>query len=153
MMIDLKDWLILNYNVLKALHIISLIALMAGLLYLPRLFVYHVEAKPYGELSETLKIMERRLLKIIINPSLIFTFVFGLILLMTPGLVDMKAGWLHGKLFAVFLLTAYHGMMIRWYKDFQNDRNTRSQKFYRIMNEVPAILMILIVLLVVTKPF
>lgn len=147
------NWLVSNYLLFKALHIISVIALMAGLLYLPRLFVYHTQAKLGGELSETLKIMERKLLKIIINPSLVATFVFGILLILTPGVVDFKAGWFHGKLFFAFCLLGIHGLMVSFYKDFQSDRNKKSQKFFRIFNEIPAILMIAIIFLVILKPF
>ena len=153
MMSVLQDWLVSNYLVLKSIHIISVIALMAGLLYLPRLFVYHTQAKPGGELDETLKIMERKLLKIIINPALIGTYVFGTLLLLAPGMVDLRAGWLHAKLFLVFCLTGIHILMVRFQKDFAQNKNTKSQKFFRIFNEIPTILMILIIFLVVLQSF
>ena len=153
MMHILENWLISNYLVFKALHIVSVISFMAGILYLPRLFVYHTQAQPGGELSETLKIMEKKLLKIIINPALIATFVFGLLLLLAPGMVDFKSGWLHGKLFFVFCLVGIHQLLVKCYKDFQLDRNKKSQKFFRIINEIPALLMIVIVFLAILKPF
>jgi protoporphyrinogen IX oxidase len=139
------------YLWLKALHIISVIAWMAGMLYLPRLFVYHCDAEPGSKQSETFKVMERRLLKVIINPAMTLTWIFGVWLAIETGFY--KAHWLQAKFFLVILLSALHGQMVRWFRDFQDDRNTRPAKFYRIMNEVPAVLMVLIVLLVVLKPF
>lgn len=139
------------YDWLKAFHIISVIAWMAGMLYLPRLFVYHCEAEPGSKQSETFKVMERRLLKAIINPAMIATWVFGLWLAWEGGW--FKAGWLHGKLALVLMLSALHGLLARCVKDFAADKNRHSQKFYRIINEVPAILMVGIVILVVVKPF
>ncbi|NQU62636.1 MAG: protoporphyrinogen oxidase HemJ [Rhodospirillales bacterium] len=137
----------------KALHIISAIAWMAGLLYLPRLFVYHTEAKPGSELSETLKVMERRLLKFIMNPAMASSFLFGGLLLMTYGGSDWQDGWVHAKLVLVAGLLAAHMAMGRWRLEFAEDRNARSQTFYRIANEVPTLLMIGIVILVVVRPF
>jgi putative membrane protein len=139
------------YEWVKALHIISVIAWMAGMLYLPRLFVYHCEAEAGSKQSETFKVMERRLLRAIINPAMIATWVLGLWLAYDQAL--FKAGWLHGKLALVLALTALHGLFSRWVRDFAADRNAHSQKFYRIVNEVPAVLMIGIVILVIVKPF
>jgi putative membrane protein len=139
------------YGWLKALHIISVIAWMAGMLYLPRLFVYHAAAKPGGELSETLKVMERRLLRAIVNPAMLATWGFGIALAATQGL--WGAPWLHAKLLLVLLLSGLHGLLARWRRDFEQDANRRSQRFYRLANEVPTILLIGIVLLVVLKPF
>lgn len=139
------------YLWLKAFHIISVIAWMAGMLYLPRLFVYHADTKPGSEQSETFKVMERRLLKVIINPAMVSTWIFGIWLAYESGFY--REHWLQAKFVLVILLSALHGSMVRWFRDFQNDRNTRPAKFYRIMNEVPAALMVLIVLLVVLKPF
>lgn len=139
------------YLWLKAFHIISVIAWMAGMLYLPRLFVYHADTKPGSEQSETFKVMERRLLKVIINPAMISAWIFGIWLAYESGFY--REHWLQAKFVLVILLSALHGSMVRWFRDFQNDRNTRPAKFYRIMNEVPAALMVLIVLLVVLKPF
>jgi len=124
---------------------------MAGMLYLPRLFVYHCEAEAGSKQSETFKVMERRLLRAIINPAMIATWVLGLWLAYDQAL--FKAGWLHGKLALVLALTALHGLFSRWVRDFAADRNTHSQKFYRIVNEAPAVLMIGIVILVIVKPF
>jgi putative membrane protein len=139
------------YEWLKAFHIIAVIAWMAGMLYLPRLFVYHCEADPGSRQSETFKVMERRLLKGIINPAMIATWVLGLWLAWSGGL--FAARWLDAKLVLVLAMSGVHGMLSRYVKDFAADRNRRSQKFYRIINEVPTILMILIVILAVVKPF
>jgi putative membrane protein len=139
------------YEWIKALHVIAVIAWMAGMLYLPRLFVYHCEAKAGSGQSETFKVMERRLLKAIINPAMIVTWLSGLYLAWAAHF--FSAGWLHGKLLLVLLLSAAHGFFSRWVRDFAADRNTRSQNFYRVINEVPTILMIGIVILVIVKPF
>jgi protoporphyrinogen IX oxidase len=137
----------------KALHVIAIIAWMAGLLYLPRLFVYHAGSAKGSEQSETFKVMERRLLRFITTPAMLLAWLFGLILAFS-GLIDWSAdGWFHAKLALVLLLSAFHGLLAKWTKDFAHDRNTRSPKFYRIANEVPTILMILIVILVIVKPF
>ena len=136
---------------LKAFHVIAVIAWMAGMLYLPRLFVYHCEAEIGSKQSETFKIMERRLLRAIINPAMIATWVLGLWLAWDQGY--FKAPWLHGKLMLVLILSVLHGLFSRWVRDFAADRNAHSQKFYRIINEVPAVLMIGIVILVIVKPF
>ncbi len=137
----------------KALHLIALIAWMAGLLYLPRLFVYHCAAAPGTETSEIFKVMERRLHKLIMTPAMIATFLFGILLALTPGLVDWHAGWFYVKLVAVILLAGVHGAMSRWRKDFLADRNRHPQKFFRIMNEVPTVLMLVAVVMVVVQPF
>ena len=139
------------YDWLKAFHIIAVIAWMAGMLYLPRLFVYHCDAEPGSRQSETFKVMERRLLKAIINPAMIATWILGLWLAWEGG--RFRAGWLHGKLALVLALSALHGWLVRCMKDFAADKNRRTQKFYRIINEVPAVLMVLVVILVVVKPF
>ena len=139
------------YEWLKAFHIIAVIAWMAGMLYLPRLFVYHCEADPGSRQSETFKVMERRLLRAIMNPAMIVTWLLGLWLAWRGGF--FAAPWLHAKLALVVAMSGVHGMLSRYVRDFAADRNRKSQKFYRIINEVPTILMILIVLLVVVKPF
>jgi putative membrane protein len=139
------------YLWLKALHIIAIIAWMAGMLYLPRLFVYHCEAAVGSVQSETFKVMERRLLRAIINPAMIASWVLGLWLAWSGNF--LSAPWLHGKLVLVLAMSAVHGMLARWTKDFGADRNRHSQRFFRIMNEVPTLLMIGIVILVVIKPF
>jgi protoporphyrinogen IX oxidase len=135
----------------KAVHIIAVISWMAGMLYLPRLFIYHCEAEPGSRQSETFKVMEWRLLTIIINPAMVVTWVLGVWLAHDGGW--LTAGWLHAKLALVIALSAVHGLMVRWVRDFGADQNRHSQKFYRIINEVPTVLMIGIVLLVVLKPF
>ena len=139
------------YVWIKALHVIAVIAWMAGMLYLPRLFVYHCEAEAGSKQSETFKVMERRLLKAIINPAMIVTWLAGVYLVWAGQW--LSAGWFHGKLLLVLIMSGIHGLFSRWVKDFANDRNRHSQKFYRILNEVPTILMIGIVVLVIVKPF
>jgi putative membrane protein len=139
------------YAWLKAFHIIAVIAWMAGMLYLPRLFVYHCDAPPRSPQSETFKVMEHRLLKVIINPAMVVTWVLGLWLAWQGGW--LSAPWLHAKIFLVVLLSALHGFMVRWVRDFARDSNRHPARFYRIINEVPTILMIGIVILVVVKPF
>jgi putative membrane protein len=144
------------YLWLKAFHIIAVVAWMAGMFYLPRLFVYHCAAEKGSVQSETFKVMERRLLRGIINPAMIATWVLGLSLAwLGPdsryGWFD--SGWLQAKIALVLALSALHGFFARWVKDFAVDRNQHSPRFYRIVNEVPTILLILIVLLVVLKPF
>jgi putative membrane protein len=142
------------YLWIKALHVIAVIAWMAGMLYLPRLFVYHASAKPGSELSATFKVMERRLLKLIINPAMIATWVFGLMLIWLMGKeAFLAAGWLHAKLVLVLAMSGLHGYLARLVKQFAADRNRRPPKFYRIVNEIPTVLLILIVLLAVVKPF
>lgn len=148
----MQDFLLSYYLSLKAIHLIAVMSWMAGLLYLPRLFVYHTAADKGSELSETLKIMERRLLKFIMNPASIVTWVFGaLMIYANPAL--MSAGWFHAKLTCVILMTGAHHAMMAWRKKFAADENTKSDKFYRIANEVPTILMIAIVILVIVQPF
>jgi putative membrane protein len=144
------------YEWIKAFHIITVIAWMAGMLYLPRLFVYHCAAEKGSVQSETFKVMERRLLRAIINPAMIATWLFGLWLAWLGP--DSRYGWfaspwLWAKIALVLALSAVHGLLARWRKDFAADRNRHSQRFYRIINEIPTVLMILIVLLVVLKPF
>lgn len=136
---------------LKALHIITVIAWFAGLFYLPRLFVYHADAKPGSELSETLKVMEQRLLRLIMNPAIIAVWITGPWLAWVEGVY--MDGWLQAKFALVVLLTGYHHALGRWRKDFAADRNTHSAKYYRIANEVPTLFLVGIVILVVVKPF
>src|SRR2546423_14180432 len=139
------------YEWIKALHVIAVIAWMAGMLYLPRLFVYHCDAEPGSPQSETFKIMERRLLRAIINPAMAVTWIAGLYLAWAGHWYSSP--WFLTKLFLVVVLSGLHGEFSRWVKDFAADRNTHSQKFYRIINEVPTAIMILAVILVVVKPF
>jgi putative membrane protein len=139
------------YLWLKAFHVIAVIAWMAGMLYLPRLFVYHCEAPKGSIQSETFKIMERRLLKAIINPAMMVTWVLGLYLIWDGGWY--KSGWLHAKVLLVLIMSGLHGVYVRRLKDFAVDKNTKPAKYYRILNEVPTVLMIGIVILVIVKPF
>lgn len=142
------DW----YLYLKALHVIAIIVWMAGLFYLPRLYVYHVDAAPGSEMSETFKVMEQRLLRIIMNPALIASWVLGLILMF--GYVDLAtAGWLHAKLLLVVVMSGFHGYLAKCRKDFAADRNSHSSRYYRLINEIPTLLLIFIVFLAVVKPF
>jgi protoporphyrinogen IX oxidase len=135
----------------KALHIISVIAWMAGMLYLPRLFVYHTEATRGSEASETFKVMERRLLKAIVNPSMILVFLTGFTLVYLTG--DWQDGWWQAKFILVLGLAGLHGYFARCVRSFAEDRNERPARFYRFLNEAPTILMIFIVVLAVVKPF
>jgi len=144
------DWG-LAYPWIKALHIISVVAWMAGMLYLPRLYVYHCAAPAGSPQSETFKVMERRLLRGIVNPAMIATWVFGLILLFAYDVYTQP--WMHAKLVLVVLLSALHGFYARWRRDFAADRNTRSARFYRVANELPALVLVLVVILAVVKPF
>lgn len=149
----MQAWLLDWYLWLKAAHIISVIAWMAGLLYLPRLFVYHAErGQAGGELSATLAVMEYRLLRYIMNPALIAVWVFGLLMLL-GGVVDWSKGWPWGKAVLVLAMTAFHGILASWRRDFETGSNRRSARYFRIVNEIPTIMMIAIVLLVVAKPF
>ena len=149
----MSDWLGAAYPWIKSAHIVSVVAWMAGLLYLPRLFVYHVDAEPGSDKSETFKIMERRLLRGIMNPAMIATYAFGILLAGTPGIVDWSRGWIWVKLAGVGGLTLIHHWLARRRQDFAADRNTRPAKLYRIANEVPTIILIVIVVMVVAKPF
>ncbi|HEY4969922.1 MAG TPA: protoporphyrinogen oxidase HemJ [Steroidobacteraceae bacterium] len=139
------------YLWLKSLHIFMVIAWMAGMLYLPRLFVYHADAAVGSKESETFKVMERRLLRGIMNPSMIVVWIVGPWLVISGGW--MVAGWMHAKLALVLVMSAVHGLYAKWRKDFEADRNKRSARFYRLWNEVPAVILIAIVVLVVIKPF
>ena len=137
----------------KAFHIISLTAWMAGMLYLPRLYFYHCELRPGSAESERFKVMERRLLKQITNPAMIATWLFGIILVLTPGIIDWSAGWWHVKLGCVLLLSGFHGAAAKWRREFLEDRNIKPQRFYRIANEAPTVLMVVIVIIVIVRPF
>jgi len=144
-------WLGSAYLWVQALHVIAVIAWMAGMLYLPRLYVYHAGAAPGGELSETLKVMERRLLRAIVNPAMIASWVLGLALFVHLG--AWESGWMHAKLLLLVAMQVMHAKFARWRKDFEADANTNDAKVYRIANEVPTLLIIGIVLLVIVKPF
>ena len=139
------------YEWMKALHVISIIAWMAGLLYLPRLYVYHCAATPGSEHSETLKVMERRLLRAIMNPAMISSWVFGL--WTAYELQAWDQGWFHAKLTLVVIMTGLHMMMARQRKAFEADANTRSALYFRVFNEAPTLIMIAVVILVIVKPF
>jgi len=143
-MTDLYLWL-------KALHVIAVIAWMAGMLYLPRLYVYHCKASPGSELSETFKVMERRLLRAIINPAMIAAWILGLSMAWQGDL--WAEGWFHGKLLLLLGMQLIHAAYARWRRQFATDANRHSERFYRFMNEVPTLLMIGIVILVIVKPF
>lgn len=139
------------YEWLQVLHIISFVAWMAGLFYLPRLFVYHAQQATGSAASETFKVMERKLLRVIMNPAMIATWFFGLWLAFE---IDAwRQGWFHGKMALVVLMTGFHLACGAWRTSFAEDRNHRSERFYRVMNEVPTVLLIGIVILVVVKPF
>ena len=146
-------WLVPDnfYLWLKSLHIVAVISWMAAMLYLPRLFVYHCVATEGSELSETFKVMERRLLKAIMNPAMIVSWVAGIWLAWSAGF--WTSGWFHTKLALVLVLSAIHGFLSQLVRHFAEDRNRRPQRFFRILNEVPTILMIGIVVLVIVKPF
>ncbi|WP_224704154.1 protoporphyrinogen oxidase HemJ [Devosia aquimaris] len=137
----------------KALHVLSVIAWMAALLYLPRLFVYHASATVGSELSETLKVMERRLYRGIMTPAMIATWIFGLWLAFGYGLVDFSQGWMWLKAVMVIALSGMHGFYGSLLRAFAGDRNTRSHKFYRSINEIPFVIAAVIVIAVIVKPF
>lgn len=139
------------YLWIKSLHIIAVIAWMAALLYLPRLFVYHTGAAAGSELSETFKVMEGKLLKVIMTPAMIGAWIFGLALAFTPGVA--WDGWLHLKLVLVLGLSGLHGYLAVCRRAFAEDRNERSERFFRLLNEVPTVIMIAVVILVIVKPF
>jgi putative membrane protein len=139
------------YLWIKALHIIAVISWMAGLLYLPRLFVYHAAVEPGSAQSETFKVMERRLYKYIMGPAMGVTWIAGMLVMFLGGW--FTAGWFHLKLVLVVAMSVMHGLCGHWLAEFAADRNRRSQKFYRIANEIPTVLLILIVILAVVKPF
>lgn len=142
----------MSYEWVKALHVLSVISWMAGLLYLPRLFVYHAGAAPGSETSETFKVMERRLLRGIMNPAMIAAYVFGVwMLVLSPEW--LKQPWMHAKLTAVAAMTVSHMAMAKWRRAFAEDRNVRSDRFFRVVNEVPTVLMIAVVVFVIVKPF
>jgi len=141
------------YPWIKAFHIIAVIAWMAGMLYLPRLFVYHCAVTPRSPESERFKIMERRLLRAILNPAMIAAWLLGITLVLTPASGGIAQPWLHAKLTLVLALSIAHGLFSRWRREFAADSNRHTQRFYRIWNEVPAVLMVFIVILVVVKPF
>jgi putative membrane protein len=142
------------YLYVKSLHVIAIISWMAGLLYLPRLFVYHVDAEVGSKQSETFKVMERRLMQAIMTPAMLASWVLGLVLLFVYDVVDIATdGWFHAKLLAVTMLTIYHFFLNNYRKVFAADANHRTTKFFRIINEVPTVIMIVVVIMVVARPF
>ncbi|GIX12275.1 MAG: UPF0093 membrane protein [Paracoccaceae bacterium] len=149
------SWLASAYPWIKAFHVISVIAWMAGLFYLPRLFAYHADAGTKNRaLGEIFKVMERRLMRIIMTPAMAASWVFGLLLAMTPGIVDpLHDGWFHVKLLLVAAMTWFHLALAGWLRAFAADRNRHSSRFYRMVNELPTLLMIGIVIMVIVKPF
>ena len=147
-----NNLLINNYSLIKAFHVISIVAWISAILYLPRLFVYHTTVKRNSEASKMLKIMEYRLQKFIMNPAMLFTIIFGVFLLKTNGIINWTEKWIYFKLLGVFLLLAVHNLLGRYRKDFFLDKNKHSRRFYKILNEVPTILLIVIILLVYLKP-
>lgn len=141
------------YLIIKAFHIISVISWMAALFYLPRLFVYHAQSEIGSEISRQFLVMEERLIRIIMTPAMLSSYFFGILLLLVPGLIDWTQGWIHLKLVLVLFMSGMHGVSIKWYKDFQKDIRKLKHTHFRVANEIPAVIMILIVILVVTKPF
>ena len=140
------------YLTFKALHLIAVISWMAGLLYLPRIFVYHTETMDNKVQSETFKLMEKRLYFYIMNPAMILSWIFGLLLIHAQGIISLSLLWMKIKIGLVIILTAYHFYLLAILKDFQIDNNTKSSKFFRIINEVPTLLLIIIIFFVVFKP-
>ena len=148
----MQELLLQNYEWLRAFHIIAVISWMAGMLYLPRLFVYHADTEAGSDKSETFKIMERRLLKIIMSPAMGASWIFGLLMIAAnPGMFN--DGWIHVKLLLVILMSALHGVLSKHVENFAADKNEKSAKYFRILNEVPTVLMIAIVILAVVQPF
>ncbi len=140
------------YLTFKALHLIAVISWMAGLLYLPRIFVYHSETEENRGQSETFKLMEKRLYFYIMNPAMVLSWVFGLLLIHSQGILSLGLLWMKVKIGLVIVLTAYHFYLLALLKEFQIDNNTKSSKFFRFINEVPTILLIIIVFVVIFKP-
>jgi putative membrane protein len=151
----MTDWLIAHFNLVRGLHIISVIAWMAGMLYLPRLYVYHVKATPGSELDETFKVMELKLLRIIINPAMILTVTFGLLLIMADGTIRgwnfLTTPWMLTKLGGILFLVSWHGFLAGARRKFASSTNTRTEKFWRMTNELPFLAAAVIVLSVTTK--
>lgn len=141
------------YPWIKAFHVMSVMAWMAGLFYLPRLFVYHCQVAAGSEESERFKIMERRLLRAITTPAMISSLLFGMLLVSIPGVVNWSSGWWHVKMAALLGMFIFHGFCARWRGEFSRDRNRHSERFYRMANEIPTVLMMVIVIMVIVKPF
>ncbi|MGD1927001.1 MAG: protoporphyrinogen oxidase HemJ [Paracoccaceae bacterium] len=150
----IEDWLVWAYPYVKAIHIMAVISWMAGIFYLPRLFVYHAERAETGDqLSETLKVMEHKLMRVIMSPAMMVTWIFGLLLVFTPGIIDWSEIWPWIKAALVIAMTWFHHSLVTWMKDFAADRNQRTGRYFRIANEVPTLAMIGIVIMVVVRPF
>jgi len=145
----LLDW----YLWIKAFHLIFVMTWMAGLFYLPRLFVYHTQVKPGGPEDARFQLMEKKLLKVIMNPSIILVWVLGMMLVLTPGIVSWDMGWPWVKAASVITLTGFHHVLGRWRNDFAQGKNNRTEGFYRKVNEIPAVLLVIIVIMVIVKPF
>ena len=141
------------YEWLKVGHVLSIIAWMAAMLYLPRLFVYHAGAEVGSVSSETFKVMERRLYMAIMTPAMLASWAFGLAMIFYAGLLTGGSYWLHAKLAIVLAMTVFHGFCARWLRAFAEDRNDHSDRFFRFMNEVPTVMMIVVVILVIVQPF
>ncbi len=137
----------------KSFHVIAVVAWMVALLYLPRLYVYHCDTVPGSEASERFKVMERRLLKQIASPAMLASLLFGVLLVLTPGAVSWSDGWWYVKLASVLLLFGFHGACSKWRRQFVHDRNDKPQRFYRVANEVPTVLLIVIVIMAIAQPF
>lgn len=148
----MQQFILDNYLWFKAVHLIAVMSWMAGLLYLPRLFVYHTSSKIKSEQSEIFKIMERKLLRLIMNPAMIITWLVGGLMLWANDIL-LQQGWMHAKLSAVILITVFHHALVRWRKELERDERKHSEKFFRIANEVPTFLMIAIVIFVIVQPF
>jgi putative membrane protein len=146
------DWLVPLYPWLKALHLIADFAWMAGIFYLPRLYVYHSQVPVGSAQSELFKVMERRLLQAIMNPAMVAAWVFGLALVATPGVVDWSAGWWHGKLLGLLTITGFHHYLALARKRFAADERRRSERHWRLMNELPTLALVLIVVMVIVRP-
>jgi len=141
-----------GYNWLRAFHVIAVIAWMAGMLYLPRLFVYHTRAAPGSPAAQLFKLMEARLIRVIMTPAMIAVWILGLLLALTPGVVDWSAGWIYVKLACVLGMTGFHLAFMSYARAFAKDCNRRSERFFRIINEGPTLLMIVIVIMVIVRP-
>ena len=149
----MRDFLTSHYLVFKSLHLIFMVFWMASLFFLPRLFVYHVRALPGSETSNLIQGVEKRLIRLIMTPSMVMTWVWGLCLLAVNGILSSPLGWLHLKILFVLLLSFFHGFFVMRMKDFERGENTYSETFYRVIGEIPPFLFIFIVFCVVLKPF
>lgn len=149
----MTDFLFAHYDWIKSLHVIAVISWMVGMLYLPRLFVYHAEAKPGSDVDLTLKTMERKLLRIIMNPAMIASWILGIMMLAANPTIMTSGGWMHVKLTAIVIMTGIHMIFARHRRMFMHDNNQKSARYFRLMNEVPTVLMIVIVIMAIVEPF